>query len=57
MKTVKSAFKFHGGVHPDYNKELAAGQPIETLPRFCIVLLRQSIAPMETDGMSRVYQV
>ena len=32
MKTVKSAFKFHGGVHPDYNKELAAGQPIEALP-------------------------
>ena len=32
MKTVKSSFKFHGGVHPDYNKELAAGQPIEALP-------------------------
>ena len=32
MKTVKSSFKFHGGVHPDYNKELAAGQPIEELP-------------------------
>ena len=32
MRTVKSAFKFHGGVHPDYNKELAAGQPIEALP-------------------------
>ena len=32
MKTVKSAFKFHGGIHPDYNKELAAGQPIENLP-------------------------
>ena len=31
MKTVKSSFKFHGGVHPDYNKELAAGQPIEAL--------------------------
>ena len=36
---------------------IANHQPIETLPRFCIVLLRQSIAPMETDGMSRVYQV
>ena len=32
MKTVKSAFKFHGGVHPDYNKELTAGQPIEEMP-------------------------
>ena len=32
MKTVKSSFKFHGGVHPDYNKGLAAGQPIEKLP-------------------------
>ena len=32
-------------------------QPIETLPRFYLVLLRQQIAPMEADGMSRVYQV
>ena len=32
MKTVKSSFKFHGGVHPDYNKELARDQAIETLP-------------------------
>ena len=32
MKTVKSSFKFHGGVHPDYNKELSAGQPIEGIP-------------------------
>ena len=32
-------------------------QPIETLPRFYLVLLRQQIAPMEQDGMSRVYQV
>ena len=29
MKTVKSAFKFRGGVHPDYNKELARGKAIE----------------------------
>lgn len=32
MKTVKSQFKFKGGVHPDYNKELARDQPIEKLP-------------------------
>ncbi len=32
MKTVKSPFKFKGGVHPDYNKELARDMPIERLP-------------------------
>ena len=32
MKTVKSPFHFKGGVHPDYNKELARGKPIERLP-------------------------
>lgn len=32
MKTVKSPFKFKGGVHPDYNKELAKGKAIQTLP-------------------------
>ena len=32
MKTVKSAFKFKGGIHPDYNKELARGKAIETMP-------------------------
>ena len=32
MKTVKSPFSFKGGVHPDYNKELARGKPIERLP-------------------------
>ncbi len=32
MKTTKSTFKFHGGVHPDYNKELARDKAIETLP-------------------------
>ncbi len=31
--------------------------PVETLLRFYLVLLRQQIAPMEQDGMSRVYQV
>ena len=32
MKTVKSNFRFRGGVHPDYNKELARGKAIEALP-------------------------
>ena len=32
MKTVKSAFKFKGGVHPDYNKELAREKAIEAMP-------------------------
>lgn len=32
MKIVKSAFKFKGGVHPDYNKGLAKDKPIEKLP-------------------------
>jgi len=32
MKTVKSAFKFKGGVHPDYNKDLARGKAIEKMP-------------------------
>jgi len=35
------------GIHP----------PVETFPRFYLVLLRQPIAPMESDGMSRVYQM
>ena len=32
MKTVKSSFHFNGGVHPDYNKELARGKAIERMP-------------------------
>ena len=32
MKTVKSSFRFKGGVHPDYNKELARDQPIAAMP-------------------------
>lgn len=32
MRTVKSAFKFKGGVHPDYNKELSRDRAIEQLP-------------------------
>ena len=32
MKTVKSAFKFKGGIHPDYNKELARDKAIVQMP-------------------------
>lgn len=32
MKTVRSTFRFKGGVHPDDNKELARGKAIETMP-------------------------
>ncbi len=32
MKTVKSKFKFKGGVHPDYHKELTASKAIEVMP-------------------------
>ncbi len=32
MKTVKSQFKFKGGIHPDYNKELARDKAIEAMP-------------------------
>lgn len=31
--------------------------PVQCLPRFYLVLLQQTVAPMEADGMSRVYQV
>lgn len=32
MKTVRSTFRFKGGVHPDDNKELARGKAVETMP-------------------------
>lgn len=32
MKTVKSNFKFRGGIHPDYNKELARDKAIVEMP-------------------------
>ena len=32
MKTVKSNFRFKGGIHPDYNKELARDKAIEKMP-------------------------
>lgn len=39
------------------DRYIADHPPIETFPRFYLVLLRQPIAPMESDGMSRVYQM
>ena len=39
------------------DRYIADHPPVETFPRFYLVLLRQQIAPMEQDGMSRVYQV
>ena len=47
----------HEAVRQKIDRYIADHQPVETLPRFYLVLLRQQIAPMETDGMSRVYQV
>lgn len=32
MKTVRSTFRFKGGVHPDDNKELARGKAVEQMP-------------------------
>ena len=32
MKTVRSTFRFKGGVHPDYNKELTREKAIERMP-------------------------
>ena len=39
------------------DRYIADHPPVETFPRFYLVLLRQLIAPMEADGMSRVYQM
>ena len=39
------------------DRYIADHPPVETFPRFYLVLLRQPIAPMESDGMSRVYQL
>ena len=32
MRTVKSSFRFHGGVHPEYHKDLARDKAIEAIP-------------------------
>ncbi len=47
----------HEAARQKTGRYIADHQPVETLPRFYLVLLRQQIAPMEADGMSRVYQV
>ena len=39
------------------DRYIADHPPVETFPRFYLVLLHQPIAPMESDGMSRVYQM
>ena len=39
------------------DRYIADHPPVETFPRFYLVLLRQPIALMEADGMSRVYQM
>ena len=47
----------HTAARQKIDRYIADHPPVETLPRFYLVLLRQQIAPMEQDGMSRVYQV
>ena len=47
----------HEAARQKIDRYIADHPPVETLPRFYLVLLRQQIAPMEVDGMSRVYQV
>ena len=39
------------------DRYIADHPPVETFPRFYLVLLSQPIALMEPDGMSRVYQM
>ena len=39
------------------DRYIADHPPVETFPRFYLVLLRQPSAPMESAGMSRVYQM
>lgn len=36
---------------------IKAHPPVQRLPRFYLVLLQQDAAPMDPDGLSRVYQV
>ena len=47
----------HEAARQKIDRYIADHPSVETLPRFYLVLLRQQIAPMEQDGMSRVYQV
>ena len=45
MKTVKSSFKFHGGVHPEYHKDLARDKAIEpiALPPTLVISMSQHL--------------
>ena len=47
----------HNDARQKIDRYIADHPPVETFPRFYLVLLRQPIAPMEADGMSRVYQM
>ena len=38
-------------------RHIESHPPLQCLPRFYLVLLGQSIAPTDPDGMSQVYQV
>jgi len=42
MKTIQSNFKFKGGVHPDYNKDLARAKAIEKMPMPAELVLSMS---------------
>ena len=39
------------------DRYIAEHPPVQQLPRFYIVLLQQPLAPLETDGMTQVYQL
>lgn len=45
MKTVKSKFRFRGGVHPDYNKDLARDKAIERIgvPEELVISMSQHL--------------
>ena len=43
--------------HLKIDRYIEQHPPVQRLPRFYLVLLQQPIAPMDSDGMSRVYQV
>ena len=47
----------HEAARQKIDRYIADHPPVETFPRVYLVLLRQPIAPMESDGMSQVYQV
>lgn len=50
MKTVRSTFRFKGGVHPDDNKELARGKAVETMscPAELVISMSQHLGAPAT---------